>query len=37
MFSGAKEDNELSTNEIVRLFLDYKNFGGRNVTLSIVL
>ena len=34
MFSGAKEDKELSTNEIVRLFHDYKIFGGKNVTLS---
>ena len=34
MFSGEKDGKELSTNEIVRLFQDFKILGGRNVTLS---
>lgn len=34
MFSGKKDDNELLTEEIIKLFKDYRSSGGENVTLS---
>lgn len=34
MFSGRKNEDELSTDEIFKLFQDFSNSGGHNVTLS---
>ncbi len=34
MFSGSTIGRELLTDEIIKLFRDYKNSGGQNVTLS---
>lgn len=34
MFSGKKAEGELTSEEIIRLFKDYSNIGGKNVTLS---
>ncbi len=34
MFSGRKNEDELSTDEILKLFQDFRNSGGHNVTLS---
>ena len=34
MFAGKASDNELSTEEVLKLMCDYRNSGGQNVTLS---